>query len=1028
MEFFFGGQNRIFRLSLLYTACMAVSLPSQADDGRFSDSTVSYGADIPAINGLSYQNNVTFPTGARYNGWTIGGLSGIDLNRNNGQFVTARDNTRPGLGPDGAGQTSLFTLEPVFTPGQPGYGIRFTGVTPLNNPAWQPETNGLESVRYDPSGDGLWLSSESENVLYHLHADGTTRDTIRPPETVTGSMGNTQLEGMTFTPEGALWVIREAPRTQDSGITRLSRLSGDGRVLAQYPYRMDGISGNGVSELLAVSNSSFLVMERAWDGKGAGTAPTGESHNSIRIYRVDVAGAPDISGSASLSPDSTQPVSKTLIFDSKALAGVLSAWDTKVDNVEGMSFGPTLPDGHTSLILVSDNNFSTSQRKTQFIILRLDSPLPDEQYWDGDTPMADGRAGGGNGAWRNGMLTESWTRTGGLINDGWGGRVAIFLGTPGTVTIDNSGGQVSARELRFLVSGYTLTGQTLTMDPSGFTVSVPSAGDVAVIEAPLAGSGPLTKSGAGTLVLNGDSTATGQVEVRAGRLTLNGTLPGALTVDSSAVLGGSGHAGAITLRSGATLSPGTPGKTLTAAGDVTLEPGSHYAATVSADGRSDALRSNGRLTLGGADLTVLSASTGNLLTQREVQSLDGRRFRILDAAGGLSGRFSTVSPAWLFLDVHADYDATGVTLTTGRNATPFAAPAGSANRRAVATAADALPAGHPVRESLLAVSTSGEARSAFSALSGQLHADVLENLAGQSAAVRTALEDHLQSSDAPPATEAQAGHGLWGKLLGAQGHAAGQNGDDGYDDSAYGALFGADMTGHNARAGAALGYTRSSVDGGADGSARGDNVWLAAYGSWTPGALTFTAGSLLGVHSSETEREVAYGTQRDTETSHYGARSVQVFGSAAYDLLSGPAVLAPFTGLRWVSLSRDALQESGGAAALSAGREEAHALLSVAGLEGSTGWQISPAEQLRAYGRAGWQHALNAVSRDATLRFSAGDAFTVRAPDAPRDAMLLKAGAEWRAGGSFAITAGWSGLLSSRRQANSLEAGVRWQF
>ena len=47
--------------------------------------------------------------------------------------------------------------------------------------------------------------------------------------------------------------------------------------------------------------------------------------------------------------------------------------DTKVDNVEGMSFGPTLPDGHTSLILVSDNNFSTSQHKTQFIILRLDS-------------------------------------------------------------------------------------------------------------------------------------------------------------------------------------------------------------------------------------------------------------------------------------------------------------------------------------------------------------------------------------------------------------------------------------------------------------------------------------------------------------------------------------------------------------------------------------------------------------------------------------------------------------------------------
>ncbi len=113
---------------------------------------------------------------------------------------------------------------------------------------------------------------------------------------------------------------------------------------------------------------------------------------------------------------------------------------------------------------------------------------------------------------------------------------------------------------------------------------------------------------------------------------------------------------------------------------------------------------------------------------------------------------------------------------------------------------------------------------------------------------------------------------------------------------------------------------------------------------------------------------------------------------------------------------------------MSAGREETHALLSETGLEGSRGWQISASEQLRVYGHAGWQHALSAVSRDATLRFSAGDVFTVRAPDAPRDAVLLKAGAEWRTGDAIAVTAGWSGLPSSRRQANSLEAGMRWQF
>ena len=68
------------------------------------------------------------------------------------------------------------------------------------------------------------------------------------------------------------------------------------------------------------------------------------------------------------------------------------------------------------------------------------------------------------------------------------------------------------------------------------------------------------------------------------------------------------------------------------------------------------------------------------------------------------------------------------------------------------------------------------------------------------------------------------------------------------------------------------------------------------------------------------------------------------------------------------------------------------------------------------------------MSRDATLRFSTGDAFTIRAPDAPRDAVMLKAGAEWRTGDAVTLTAGWYGLLSARRQANSLEADVRWQF
>ena len=42
-----------------------------------------------------------------------------------------------------------------------------------------------------------------------------------------------------------------------------------------------------------------------------------------------------------------------------------------LDNVEGMTFGPDLPDGRRTLVLVSDDNFSETQ-VTQFLGFGLD--------------------------------------------------------------------------------------------------------------------------------------------------------------------------------------------------------------------------------------------------------------------------------------------------------------------------------------------------------------------------------------------------------------------------------------------------------------------------------------------------------------------------------------------------------------------------------------------------------------------------------------------------------------------------------
>ena len=54
---------------------------------------------------------------------------------------------------------------------------------------------------------------------------------------------------------------------------------------------------------------------------------------------------------------------KTLLLDLRTLG-------IPLDNIEGMTLGPQLPDGRRSLVLVSDNNFAASQF-TQFLLFAL---------------------------------------------------------------------------------------------------------------------------------------------------------------------------------------------------------------------------------------------------------------------------------------------------------------------------------------------------------------------------------------------------------------------------------------------------------------------------------------------------------------------------------------------------------------------------------------------------------------------------------------------------------------------------------
>ncbi|VTM08315.1 putative serine protease [Pseudomonas aeruginosa] len=269
--------------------------------------------------------------------------------------------------------------------------------------------------------------------------------------------------------------------------------------------------------------------------------------------------------------------------------------------------------------------------------------------------------------------------------------------------------------------------------------------------------GSLVKSGAGSLVLSGENTYRGPTLVDDGSLSVEGSLLSAVEVDAGGTLGGNGRIGGLLARSAGTVAPGNSIGTLEVAGDLRFEPGSTYAVELS-DSASDRIVASGKASIAGGDVTLAMENSPDLLSQAQVESLVGRRYDILDAAGGIDGRFDAVLPNYLFLGGTLDYTANAIRLDIGRNGTALASVAQTPNQAAVAGAIEALGAGNPVYESLLLSENAASAQRAFQQLSGEIYPALAGLLLNDSRYLRDSVGERLrQTSDAPTASAPKAG-------------------------------------------------------------------------------------------------------------------------------------------------------------------------------------------------------------------------------------------------------------------------------
>lgn len=181
-----------------------------------------------------------------------------------------------------------------------------------------------------------------------------------------GRQPNRGMEGLTVSPDGRyVWGIMQSPLLQDGALDSEGNRAGvNVRMLGidlrtgetrEYVYVLDDPS-YGISEILAVSESMFLVIER--DGKA------GSKARRKTVMRIDTSGAADISHVESLPsrqlPPEITPVKKHLFIDLLSAEYGLSG-DSFPEKIEGLAFGPDLPDGRGLLLVSSDNDFVASR-------------------------------------------------------------------------------------------------------------------------------------------------------------------------------------------------------------------------------------------------------------------------------------------------------------------------------------------------------------------------------------------------------------------------------------------------------------------------------------------------------------------------------------------------------------------------------------------------------------------------------------------------------------------------------------------
>ena len=559
---------------------------------------------------------------------------------------------------------------------------------------------------------------------------------------------------------------------------------------------------------------------------------------------------------------------------------------------------------------------------------------------------------------------------------------------------------------------------------AALTFNQVSDGSIASV---ISGTGALTKLGAGALTLTGVNTLTGASAVTAGRLNVTGSLAGsAVTVQSGASLGGNGTIGALTAQSGSTVSPGNSIGTLSVNGSLTLAAGSTLAIEVSPTG-ADRISATGAASIAGN--LVVTPGAGPYTTFNQSYTLVSSSARTGTFAASTLGNLGAAFAPTLV------YDATSVILRLAPASLVQQSGTLSGNALAVARSFDAAVLGGYNPQAFFNLYIQGaNLGGALSQFSGELHSAERRVALQDTRVVREAALDRL-NGDLPTGAgtasvtseAADKSTTIWMRAAGAWSTAKADGIGSRFKTDQKGGMIGADAATGGFKFGGMFNYTSTDLDLAALGQSKVESTGGTLYAGYRDDASGFAVGfgAALASNTAQGNRSITALGLAQTLSSKVKGVTVQIFGEASYDLAEAENTrVEPFVRIAYAKLDSKALAETGGSAALRAGKQSNVLTTTTFGLRGA-----KVVGKTTLSGSAGWQRTSGDRSAPIFAAVSGVNIpYEVRSVALDRSSVALETQANFSLSQRVTIGFGYSALVGSNNADHSGRATIRYAF